>query len=76
MFLFLVGVCLFLMCLVSNSAETLPYYLGNKITKEDIRHVKKQEKIALLVLTILIFIFLLLDYMCNLYDYTFFYLKC
>jgi hypothetical protein len=67
MFLFLVGVCLFLMCLVANSVDTLPTYLGpDKITKEEIAHVKKQGNVALLVLTILIFIFLSLDYMCSL----------
>lgn len=75
MFIFLIGVCLFAMCLVSNSVDTLPTYLGDEITKEDIRHVKKQGKITLLVLTILIFIFLSLDYMCKHEIYPFFYLN-
>lgn len=76
MFLFLVGVCLFLMCLVGNSADTLPTYLGDEITKEDIKHVEKQTRVAMFVLGVLIVIFLSLDYMCKHEIYPFFYLEC
>ena len=60
------------MCLVGNSVDILPTYLGpDKMTKKEIAHVKKQGNIALLVLTILIFIFLFLDYMCH-HEFAFF----